>query len=92
MNFLFCFRCRKMTRESRRHGKVAFNDYWLSDEKFKLWLKKGQDRNKAVCSLCSNSVAVSHAEIHWVMKVVTFHFSYRSCINLNSLLASVFSR
>ena len=37
-----------------------------------------------------NAVAVSHAEICWVMKVVTSHISYRSCINLNSLLAMMF--
>ena len=37
-----------------------------------------------------NVVAVSHAEIRWVMKVVTSHFSYCSCINFNSLLASMF--
>ena len=156
MNFLFCFRCRKMTSKSRTHGKVAFNDCRLSDERFKLWLKEGQDCNKAVCSLCNNAVidtatmrmcaltphakgakhqervrnfnpsawlffkrnqasvsfasscpanqsnasgrvdtmmnavAVSHAQIRWVMKVRTSHFSYRSCINLNGLLASMF--
>ena len=33
-----------------------------------------------------NAVAVSHAEIRWVMKVVT----YRFCINLISLLVSIF--
>ena len=156
MNFLFCFRCRKMTCKSRTHGKVAFNDCWLSDERFKLWLKKGQDCNKAACSLCNNAVTdtatmgvcaftphakggkhqekvrnfnpsvslffkrnqasvssgsscsakqsnaservdtmmnvvtVSYAEIRWVMKVLTSHFSYCFCINLNSLLASMF--
>ena len=37
-----------------------------------------------------NSVAVFHAEIRWVMKVVTSHFSYCSCLNMNSLLASMF--
>ena len=37
-----------------------------------------------------NAAAVSHGEIRWVMKVVTSHFSYCSCINLNSLLASMF--
>ena len=37
-----------------------------------------------------NAVAVSHAEIHWVIKVVNSRFSYHSCINLNSLLASMF--
>ena len=45
-----------MTSKSRTHGKVAFNDFCLSDERFKLWLKKGQDCNKAVCSLCNNAV------------------------------------
>ena len=37
-----------------------------------------------------NSVAVFHAEIRWVMKVVTSHFSDRSCLTINSLLASMF--
>ena len=36
-----------------------------------------------------NSVAAFHAEILWVMKVVTSHFSYRSCLNTNSLLTSM---
>ena len=56
MNFLFCFRCRNMTSKSRTQGEVAFNNCWLSDERFKLWLKKGQGCNKAVCSLCNNAV------------------------------------
>ena len=25
---------------SRNHGKVTFNDNWLEDEKFKIWLNK----------------------------------------------------
>ena len=37
-----------------------------------------------------NVVALSYAEIRWVMKVMTSHFSYCCCINLNSLLASMF--
>ena len=148
MIFLLCFRCRKMTSKNRTHGKVAFNDCWLSDERFKLLLKKEQDCNKAVCSLCNNAVidiatigvcaltshakgakhqervrnfnlsallffkrnqasasssndsgrvdtmmnavAVSHAEICWVIKVVTSHFPCCSCINLNSLPTSMF--
>ena len=56
MNFLFCFRCRRTTGKSRTHGKIAFNGCWLSDERFKLWLKEGQDCNRAVCSLCNNAV------------------------------------
>ena len=154
MNFLLYFRCRKITSKSRANGKVVFNDCWPCDERFKLWLKKGQDCNKAVCSLyvilklltlqqwecvlshhmlkktkhqekvrnfnppcfseeikrvfpllqvvlqnkvmvvrvdlMMNAVAVSHAEISWVMKVVPFCFSYCSCVNLNSLLILMF--
>ena len=45
-----------MTSKSRTHGKVASNDCWLNDDRFKLWLKKGQDCNKAVCSSCNNAV------------------------------------
>ena len=32
-----------------------------------------------------NFVVVFHAEICWVLKVVTFYVSYRSCLNMNSL-------
>ena len=56
MNFLFCFRYRKITSKSRTYGKIAFNDCWLSDERFKLWLKNGQDCNNAVCSSCNKAV------------------------------------
>ena len=36
-----------------------------------------------------NSVGVSHAEIRWAIQLVTSHFSYASCLNMNSLLASM---
>ena len=38
------------------HGKVVFNESWLGDERFKTWLKRGNDRHKAVCILCNSSV------------------------------------
>ena len=38
------------------HGKVVFHESWLGDERFKTWLKRGNDRHRAVCILCSNSV------------------------------------
>ena len=38
------------------HGKVVFNESWLSDERFKTWLKQGNDCHKAVCILCNTSV------------------------------------
>ena len=34
------------------------------------------------------AVSVSHAEIRWVLKVLTSHLSYRSRLNLNSLSKS----
>ena len=36
------------------------------------------------------AVSVSHAEIRWVLKVLTSHLSYRSCLNLNSLFTTMF--
>ena len=36
------------------------------------------------------AVSVSHAEIRWVLKVLISHLSYRSCLNLNSLFATMF--
>ena len=129
---------------TRVHGKSVFNESWLSHEQFKVWLKKGPDKHKALCRLCntviditvmgkraltshskgnkhqvnvknfnpvsglffkSNSpksssskntsnnkidlmmstLAVSHAEIRWALKVLTSHHSFRSCLNLNQL-------
>ena len=143
-----------MTSIRWTHGKVAFNNSWLTDERFRLWVEKGEDYSKTVCSLCNNAatdvakigvsalslhtkgakhqesfriydstallffkkdqgsilcffsdttkaddgridtmmncIAVFHAEICWVMKIVTFHFSYHSCLNMNSLVSSMF--
>ena len=36
------------------------------------------------------SVAVSHAEIYWAMKVLWSHLSYCSCLNLNELFRKMF--
>ena len=37
---------------TRVHGKSVFNESWLSDEQFKMWLKKGPDEHKALCRTC----------------------------------------
>lgn len=143
-----------MASESGTHWKVAFSNSWLTDERLKLWVKKGWDCRKTAFSLCNNaaidvanmgvstlslyaivakhqesfrnynptaplffkkdqesipctfsatannndgridtmmnSAAVFCAEFCWVMKVVTSHFSYHSCLNMNSLWASMF--
>ena len=38
------------------NGRVVFNESWLGDERFKTWLKRGNNCHKAVCTLCNNSV------------------------------------
>ena len=45
------------------HGKVVFNESWLGDERFKTWLKRGNDFHKAVCILCNNSVIIDIARM-----------------------------
>ena len=37
-----------------------------------------------------SSLAVSHAEIYWVLKVLSSHFSYRSCLDVNGLFRKMF--
>ena len=37
-----------------------------------------------------SSVAVSHAETYWAMKVLWLHLSYCSCLNLNELFWKMF--
>ena len=37
-----------------------------------------------------SSVAVSHAEIYWAMKVLWSYLSYGSCLNLNELFRKMF--
>ena len=148
--FSICFAFIDYYKMSRKiHGKV-FNESWLSDERFKTWLKRGNDCHKPVCILCNNSVieitrmdvsalvlhaagakhkerlrtynpisslcfmnkninkdtpkatstrrvgalmssvAASHAEIYWAVKVLWSHLSYRSCLNLNELFRKMF--
>ena len=41
---------------TRVHGKSVFNESWLSDEQFKMWLKKGPDEHKALCKICSTVI------------------------------------
>ena len=40
-----------MSRKS--HGKVVFNDNWLSDE---IWVRKGNDSHKATNIVCNNTL------------------------------------
>lgn len=44
------------TKRKRTHGKTTFQDSWLSEERFKIWLKKSKDKDKAICRLCNSAV------------------------------------
>ena len=37
-----------------------------------------------------NEINVTQAEIHWVLKLMTAHFSYRSCLKISELFNSMF--
>ena len=57
---MYCFsglvkKCQKKRKRSQ-HGKVTFNENWLSDERFKLWLPKSKYKHKAICKLCNYAV------------------------------------
>ena len=47
-------------RQRIQHGRVTFNENWLSDERFKLWLQKSKDKHKA--AVMGVSALVSHAK------------------------------
>ena len=46
------------------HGKVVFNESWLGDERFKTWLKQGNDCHKAVIDI--TKLVVLLALQNWV--------------------------
>ena len=37
-------------------GKCLFNDNWLEDEKYRGWLKKGDDIHEARCAFCKKTI------------------------------------
>ena len=41
------------------HGKSVFNEGWLSYEQFKVWLKKGPDKHKALCRLFNTVIDIT---------------------------------
>ena len=49
-----------------------------------------KDTSNNKIDLMMATLAVSHAEILWVLKVLTSHHSFRSCLNLNQLFCIMF--
>jgi len=37
-------------------GGCRFNERWLEDEKYKLWIKRGQTQRVASCKVCKKDV------------------------------------
>ena len=47
-----------MSSNRAQHGKTVFQNKWLSEERFKLWLKPGKPGKKAseaICVICNNA-------------------------------------
>ena len=44
-----------MSSHRTPHGKTVFRNKWLSEERFKLWLKPGKKASEAICAICSNA-------------------------------------
>ena len=42
--------------------KVSFQDIWLTDDQYKLWLQKDADIYSAKCKVCSKSFLVAGQE------------------------------
>jgi hypothetical protein len=49
-----------------------------------------KDTSNNKIDLMMSTLAVSHAEIRWALKVLTSHHSFRSCLNLNQLFRVMF--
>ena len=45
-----------LEKKRSQHGKVTFNENWLSDKRFKSWLQKSKEKHKAICKLCNYAV------------------------------------
>lgn len=42
-------------------GKCRFQDIWLEEEKWRLWLRKGNGSYSGFCTLCKKYIDVSHS-------------------------------
>ena len=39
-------------------GKCVFNDLWLSDSKYSLWLRRDTDKHNAQCAVCKKTFKI----------------------------------
>ena len=58
--YLFSFRG-KMTRDkTEEHSTTSFQEDWMTDEKFEIWVRKVPDKpQKAYCVLCKKSIDIA---------------------------------
>ena len=56
-----------------------------------LYKATNQSDDKGALKSFVVSCAVMAAEIQWTLKIITSHFSFRSCLDVKELLRSMFS-
>ena len=44
-----------MSSNRAQHGKTFFQNKWLSEERFKLWIKPGKKTSEAIRAICNNA-------------------------------------
>ena len=44
-----------MLSDVRNKYKISFQDIWLTDDQYKLWVQKDADTDSAKCKVCSKS-------------------------------------
>lgn len=47
-------------------GKCRFQQVWLEEDLWRLWLRQGRDDRSAFCSLCKKNIDVSHSGVNEV--------------------------
>ena len=44
-----------MPSNRAQHWKTDFQNKWLSEERYKLWLKPGEKASETICAICNNA-------------------------------------
>lgn len=47
-------------------GKCRFQECWLEDEDWKMWLRKGSDKYSAFCAFCKKQFDIGHAGVNCI--------------------------
>ena len=87
-----------MSANRVQHGKTVYQNKWLSEERFKLWLKHGKKASEAICPICNNATInvkkmgvaamLSHTQGKKNINIDCFAPVSRLCFQCNSSMAS----